>query len=54
VPVPFVDSVLQGSLSSKSKTETFASHLPAPIWWPFKNRHFHKESLKLFTHQMQF
>lgn len=52
--VPFMDSMLQGSLSSKSRTETFASHLPAPIWWPFKNRHFHKESLELFTHQMQF
>lgn len=35
--VSFVDSMLQGSLSSKNRTETFASHLPAPIWWPFKN-----------------
>ena len=37
VSVPFIDSTLEGSLSSKSRTETFASHLPAPIWWPFKN-----------------
>lgn len=37
VSVPFTDSTLEGSLSSKSRTETFASHLPAPIWWPFKN-----------------
>lgn len=36
-PLPSVDSRLQGSLSSKSRTDTFANHLPAPIWWPFKN-----------------
>lgn len=29
-------SVLQRGLSSEHQTGTFASHLPAPIWWPFK------------------